>query len=461
MNSTVMVSHLPVMAFRHDNGIPSTFQLAKKYAGPDGRLANLLDIARVRINANLGSYAWSKRFTTVSSEYYGYSKQGNKILIVAHGKSPLSTLDGIYKAYRWEYKDKSNRRKGGRISSKEFLDLESGKFGDVSILDMDHYHKFYEDPYKNILRLSEALKDQLVKARLGSIAEEYLFSCARIAIEYWCYDRLSREDLQALRKSFSYIPGKPFVPAELPMLGVDYTDPYIFELGGDWNTGYKWAGEPLEIEEGMAHARLLSVGYPMNTSYGKGVSGYSHAVEPLDWDCFGATFVSIPPGAGLSNGIMQPKEEEELLYRYWEYLRVPADNVGTLCVYPLMNIGNQFFTQYIKRGETKDILEPEYVVTGLTKVGEVTEFRTRTGSGGEFKYSINEIKKITPPGANAYMLIGDHEEVDYGDQPYEYCLIQFFNAKVDTTSRIMRKEQLKFKHEKFIELVKKALTATN
>lgn len=100
------------MAFYHQDGLPAAWKQAMKFAGKGGRLATMPDIIASRLETNPGEMPWETYFTTLTAEYLGFSKQGNRILIVAHGVGPMSTLEGVQKAYSWEYTDKERDRRG-------------------------------------------------------------------------------------------------------------------------------------------------------------------------------------------------------------------------------------------------------------------------------------------------------------------------------------------------------------
>ena len=96
------------MAFFHQDGLPTAWKQATKFAGKDGRLATMPDIVAARLETKPGDPPWETYFTTLTAEYLGLSKQGNKILVVAHGIGPMSTLDGAIKAYGWQFKNQEN-----------------------------------------------------------------------------------------------------------------------------------------------------------------------------------------------------------------------------------------------------------------------------------------------------------------------------------------------------------------
>ena len=87
------------MAFFHGDGLPSAWKQAIKFAGPGGRIGTMLDVIASRTATVPGEAPWENYYTTLTGEYFGSTKQGTKIIIVAHGIGPMATLDGIQKAY--------------------------------------------------------------------------------------------------------------------------------------------------------------------------------------------------------------------------------------------------------------------------------------------------------------------------------------------------------------------------
>jgi hypothetical protein len=96
----------------------------------------------------------------------------------------MGTIDGIKQAYSHQYKDKSRDTRGGWITQAEFLKLESGHYGDVSIVELQTILDRYEYPFIQILRESEALSDPLLIARLGPKAAEYIALHAEVARQW-------------------------------------------------------------------------------------------------------------------------------------------------------------------------------------------------------------------------------------------------------------------------------------
>ncbi len=115
-----------------------SLQKALTYAGSGGRIATLPELVYARVKNVPG--AWDSRFTTASSLYFGLSKGGNPIIIVAHGVGPLADLNICKAAYiENAVPVNANRDHFGTILTEEFNLLEAGAYGSVSIVDAHPY----------------------------------------------------------------------------------------------------------------------------------------------------------------------------------------------------------------------------------------------------------------------------------------------------------------------------------
>lgn len=149
----------------------------EQFIGPTGRIATLPDIANARTDLLEGSSElWSNFYNTSTSEYFGYSKKRNPIIIVAHGVGPMSSPEGIRRAYKSTLKPERHRgAEEGRVSQKDFSNLESGKFGEVSVIDYS-VRFFASQPSW------EAYENPLVRARLGKRFAEILLNAQAISM---------------------------------------------------------------------------------------------------------------------------------------------------------------------------------------------------------------------------------------------------------------------------------------
>jgi hypothetical protein len=338
----------------------------------------------------------------LTSEFFGRTKRGNLIIIVAHGVGPMSNLDGVLKAYSWEYK--SNRRKrGGRITRSQFLKLESGKYGDVEIIDFKKY--YFESPYKypfiQTLRSSEAMNDLLVKARLGPMAEQYIEAHTKYARE-WHRERAGTN------------PENPFnLPISQEYLderrnfhihsSFSISDPYILRFGDAANCPYAVMKNTFE-ESGYAFAHLISTSSLAHVHH-EGNESLCLDVNCHEWGN-GVRLVGIKPGEKIITGIHRGPNSYEMIKNNWEELMVPVTHQEMFGFRALMFVDDYVFTQYRKYGARMDTWEPEYVVKSTKKIGDPVLFRTTIGGyHAFFRFDIKEVKQIAPSEANGYYFI--------------------------------------------------------
>jgi hypothetical protein len=434
------------MAFHHGDGLPSAWQQAINFADENGRLATMPDIVAARLTTRPEEFPWENYFTTLTAEYFGISKNGKHILIIAHGVGPMSSLKGIMKAYSWEYKDKERRRRGGRITQQEFWDLEAGKFGDVSIIDFDSYCSRYEYPFLQTLRLSEALVDPVLKARLGPQAEQYLLLHADYAKE-WHNEQASFDPENKYNSSpLNHLQFINRRREQHQWDGSKYSDPYIVKLGDAANCCYSigsmYQHKPRPIEEGYAIAHLISTGGLTHLCHQDGES------LTLDVSCHewwnGVRLVSIRHDGDVRFGIHNGPDAYKLLRNHWQELFVPMHDKEEVGFRGLVQIDEQWFTQYPKVGERMDTWEPEYAVVSIKKVGKPSFFRTTVGGyHAFFKFGAQEVQAIAPQGANAYSFISKPEiEWNEGNPTHHTCMVQFYQIEVDSTKRMIRVDQL-------------------
>jgi len=427
------------MAFYHEDGFVPAWKQAARFAGNNGRIATLPDIIEARINTPLGSPAWEKYFTTMSAEYLGYSKGGNRILIVAHGIGPMSTLDGVVQAYSFEFKDQTRDHRGGRITIEQFADLESGKYGEVSIIDFESYYLSYQYAFIQKLKLSWSKVDPLVRARLGPRAEEYLYIHARFATEW--------------HKSEGH--GKVL-------------NPYILQMNDEsncWYGGYKECGNPDTAiispfldKDGLPVAHLLSIG---QISYSSGNTENRFPDFMSDVSCHawhdGTRFLSVCNGDPVQ-AIHEGPDPRVLLRKNWQKLMVPTGQTEQLGgFFTLMQYDGKTFTMYEKAGERIDTHEPEFLVTKITPVGRQVPHKFETTVGGYhgfFKYGVKEVKAIAPRGANAYSLPGEIKvRWHKGNPTHHRTPVKFFRIEIDPTKRLMRAHDLLGNYELMMSLL--------
>lgn len=460
MKSTETKPFAHAMAFYHKDGLPAAWKQAAKFAGEGGRMATMPDIIASRLETKPSDVPWETYFTTTTAEYFGRSKQGNLILIVAHGVGPMSTLDGICKAYSWEYKDGSRNHRGGRITKQEFWELEAGKFGEVNIIDIADYCRRYEYPFIQVLRSSEALTDPVIRARFGPEAEKYVLAHTEHA-RAWHREQAGLDPENKCKSPEAdhqrFLDRRRRQHLEH---GAEGSNPFIIQLDGAANCSY---GNPKygfrKIEEGYAIAHLVSTGGLCNLHH-EGNESLTNDTSCHEW-WNGVRLVAIQAGGNIRSGLHRGPDAYNLLRKHWRDLLVPMKEQADVGFRGLVQIGEQWFTQYPKEGERMDTWEPEHVVTTIEKVGGPVQFRTTVGGyHGFFKFGVNEVQAIAPPNANAYFFVGEPQNEWHGGNPtHQTCMVQFYRISADTTTRMVRSDNLAHDYEKLMQLVAKELAA--
>lgn len=423
------------MAFYHQDGLPAAWQQALKFAGNGGRLATMPDIVAARLETKTKELPWTTYFTTLTAEYLGYSKAGNRILIVAHGIGPMAMLDGALKAYSWTFKDKDRDRTGGRITAQEFLRLEAGEYGEVSIIDFDSYCKRYTYPFHQQLRFSQAIVDPVLKARCGPKAEEYVVAHARAA-RMW-----HRDQEQFLHRNRS----------QHKEDGAEGSDPFIIGLEDAANCSYAFGlqNKPRPIEEGYAVAHLISTG-ALNVLGNGGHESFVADISCHEWND-GVRIIGMRSGGDIRQGLRSGPDARELLRNHWRSLFLPARERQDVGFYALVLFDDRWFTQYPKIGERSDTWEPEFLVTSAHKIGTPALFRTTASIPASFQFGIKEVQAMAPPEANAYFFCGKPRSAS--DDNFDVCEIQFYRIEVDTSKRLMRASLLARDYDTMMDLI--------
>lgn len=435
------------MAFYHQAGLPATWEQAMQFAGIGGHLATLPEIVNARIVTVPGEFPWEHFFTTHSAEYYGFSKSGRRILIVAHGVGPMATLDGTLKAYSFEYKDKNKKQKGGRITEQEFWDLEAGKYGAVEIIDYDNYCNEREYPFIDFLSLSKALADPVLHARLGQNAETLIMHYAEAARAWHLSEAEKMEKNSGNLSGFAEY--KEHIRQEHLAMARPGSDPFLIRIQCAANCPYPFGRNRShwEVEKGHAVAHLLSVSRPFDSSFdgNRCLLFDVHCHEWLD----GCRLVAIKQDGNITTDIHPGLIPEALFKANWRKLFSPAGEQREIGFCSLMDFDRELFTQYPKKGNGVDTWEPEYLVGYPYVLGKPILFRTEKHDHPKFlKYDINDLRAIAPRGANAYLLMPG----DLLPNGAPQCLVQFFKIWADTTRRLIRVSELAHNYQTMMNL---------
>lgn len=425
------------MAFYHEKGFVPAFKQASKFAGKDGRIGTMPDAIALRL-ANppykeLGMTdpsnptPWDRYYTTLTAEYFGVLA-GRTSIIVAHGIGPMSTLQGILDAYRYEFDDKSRNHRGGRISQKEFEKLARGEYGNVSIIDYEEHRDRWGDHRfrapAGCRRASDAARDALLVARLGPQAHEYIARHAALARQYYQKEA-----------------------------GLVVADPYIVDVDEPGNLPY-WCRE---IEPGLAFAHLTSIGSMMLVRHQSGLRLPSWACDVGIHEWWnGVRLLGVRPGS--VGEVQDGPDAYRLLRKHWQELFEPSGLDRTPDgLFVLMQMPDKtWFTQIPKKGASADSYEPEFRVTSMEKVGELARFYTESNYPVPiFRYDIREAQAVLSKEANAYALVGDPTKTG-GPDSKESCLVQGYRIEIDYTQRLVRQEALANDYDRMMKLLQVA-----
>jgi hypothetical protein len=416
---------IDAMAFYHPDGLQPAWTQAETFAGAGGRLGTLPDVLDARLATEDGyGTAWNMYFTTVSAEYVGLSRGGNKLLLVAHGIGPMATMNGAVDAYRNEFTDRVNRRNRGRIGHEDFLRLLDGQWGEVAVVDLQAYLSSKEYPFMSALSPAEALEDPVARARFGSRLEAYVARHAEMAADY------QRTEVDEHRRA------------------PDGTSP-ILCMSDDSNAGYAY----WKPEEGFARATLLSVGQLAQSSRGGGTS-LCCEVHTHEWNdgtrFLGLTAKAIARPVPIHRGFNMHQALRDPVKRTKATVpTLTGPSVGhSFC--PLVKVGDEYYTQYPKVGATMDTGEPEHRVVSMEPVGDVVEFSFPvTGYHAFVRYDLKQVQALAPEGADSYVMLS----VDCTpDAERHVGKLRFFRTEVDVTRRLLREKEVFRDFAKLVEL---------
>ena len=164
----------------------------------------------------------------------------------------------------------------------------------------------------------------------------------------------------------------------------------------------------------------------------------------------GVRLLGIKEGASLGN-ITQGPQPYMYIRKYWPKLMKPVHGTIQIGFCKIMKIGDKWFTEYPKHGDSMDNWEPEFLVTSMEQIGGTKRFSTTIGGYyGFFRYGLKEVAMIAPPGANAYALAGDPTF----DGPERHKVaVKFYKITTDTSKRVMRQDELKNNYDTLMKLV--------
>lgn len=386
------------MIFHSD--ILAAYELAKQYVGEDGRVATMPDVVDAKIAGDSYSPIWTRYVTTTTGEFYGKSKKGTPVVVVARDISSILADEHII------IRSTKNLRENSQIqlTAKEFQRLLEGDYGSVEILDHKTVVNMREYPTSVLSHADAMMNDLLLRARLGAKTDEFLERHLKITREESGNDYI-------LTNEHKYL--------------------YV-------------------NEKSMYKGGLLVMSQPMDARRcGGEPSSVSSQVDISDLTS-AARFIAITGKGTLAKVSDGLESALKNIAKNWKKLLVP--NKGrTPSIYTLKEIDDQLFVQYREDDDVMGSGEPAFHVNRARKIGKEKLFVTEIlGYYGFFKYELKDVKAIAPEDANAF-LMGEPENIwEYGNPVKQKVPVQFYKVDVDTSRRILRDEEVK----KDIKLVK-------
>lgn len=409
------------MAFFDSNLFGNSYGFAQRFAGEDGHIATMPEIITARAKHSEESYMWRSWFTSASSEYFGRSKGGVPIVIVAHGNGPMVGVTAIEEYYQPLELRPNGRPLGngeGHISLEEFRLLENGHYGDVTIVEVSRLDDIYPYPFMSAADMSQAERDPLLHARLGPD---------------W-YAALEIMQQVSYRNNVKYTGPAPKVFAN--------EGPTVYYLDDDKGP----------------YAHLLCVGAAVNYHRSSADGGESVS---FDVDCHTRSFSKRFIGVRANGDVATTHPGPSMLDYNEELLLInnplPPGDDG---FFVLKQFGDEWFTQTRKVGEAMDTGWPEFAVAELVKVGapgkivamEETMF---------FRYDIDTVISQAPKGANAYYRSsGLRSTLVDGVEALEADIV-FCSVVLDESKKIPDKEWLKTDYDLQMKLLERVVSASN
>jgi hypothetical protein len=456
------------VAFYHRDGLVAAWNHATRYAGKGGHIATLPEIVELRLGAKPGTKnsPWEKWYTSASAEYLGVGADGRVKIIVAHGVGPMSTISGIKAVYRWEYGDKSRRRNGGRITAQQFLDLESGQYGNVkvispkdlqlsggrfrrkfdvapvNVLDFEDYlADVGKDAFVCYLTAAGALRDPLMRMRLGSNSYRYLMRHEQAAKTFHRTRRPNRGRSWAV--GFD-----------------DRSHPYITKVDDASNCGYLrfdtrdasgiWTSKPRVPEDGFALAHLLDI-HQFVEAHTAEVGAILLSSPGVHGWRDGARFIALPPFGRLDSGLADGPDPSKVLHEHWEHFMEPVEeNFSPIVPFLLEREGDEWFACYPKKFPEDHCMDDgdlEFHATSVERVGEPGTFIVNEDFF--LRYKLAQVKAIMPRTANAYQIVDIGTKAGDGQTT---VTVVFYRADVDLSRRLPRTKDLARDYDRLMEV---------
>ena len=392
--------------------------LARVFAGDNGRLATLPDIVAARLAAPTSDISWERNFTTSTAEYCGLSRAGVPIIVVAHGVGPLSEPEGVFMAYMADRDDDRN----GRIVREEFLKIADGAYGDVTIVELSALHRLRRFPLLEMLTYDQACEDPLVRARLGNGAEAFLARHRGVSRSW-----LREQGLPSLENGC------------------------IISLQDMSRCSYF----AMKVDAGWAYAHLIDISPQTDYGHGHwdGPRWHRSLVTELSCHEWGTRVgaIGIRDGGPITGIHPGPEIARTSLHRLWRRLVRREIACGAADrVHALGMFDGLWFTRYDGTGSGANDGEPAHPVRRIERTGGAREFRMMIPNGDHRMVNFDEdrVRAESPPWANAYRVAGEARTVWEEDRPTHHVVkVEYCTADIDLGWRIPPTRELERQFE--------------
>ncbi len=394
------------------DGVLDAYKLAKNFGGERGSVATMPDVIAAKATADSHGPLWTNYFTTTSGEFYGRSKGGVPIVVVTHG------IDDILQNREIMERSMRDLRENSKIqlTPEEFHKLEDGAFGPTNIVELSTVVNMRQYPTSVLSYGAACDEDPLLLARLGTDSKQLYEDSAALKF------------LRKHREITMDESGNAFIITN------DHTYPY----------------RPQENTGGLVSMTLLSNcmrcgGEPSSVSTQIDVSDLASA----------GRFIALSEKGVLGEVSGGLEEVFRDFAGNWEKLTVPYSG-EVQDVFTLKKKGGEMFAMYPKEGARMDTGIPQFHVKSLKPVPGPKSLRTSIGGyHGFVKYDLSEMVAIMPEGANAF-LKGEPSLIMKDGNPDQHEIpVTFFNAKVDTSKRILKAKEVR----EDMNLVRRLLSA--
>ena len=379
------------------------YKQAKKYAGKDGKVATALDVVDAKLAADAWDPVWTNYISTTSGEFFGKSKQGNKIVVVGHGIEDILNDAEIMERSMKDLRENSKIQ----LTREQFLDFADGKYCPVQVLDHKNIVEMREFP-TSTLSLSEAIFDDLLLARLGPRAAEYLEMHEKITAKESEKDKVTQEYcILTNEHEYPYAHQCPENCGQLITLG-------------QLVNSHHWHEHPQRT-----HASIMSE---------VGLSDLTHA----------ARFIAMTEKGFLSKIRKGIDGIYKNLSKNWRQLSNPVEPEKEPGFYKLMLVDGEYFAMYEKEGARMDTGISKFHVRSVEEIPGPESFTTTIGGyHGLVKYDIEEVKSIAPKDANAYTIENMECIWEGGNPKFHEIYVKFYRADIDTSRMILKEDEVK------------------